>query len=419
MTESAWVHTVGEAPFTVRVFEHVGRGRRLYLRWWNRSKGNWAYRALGRGLRTQGDRIIKHVQQWAIAEAEKQLGRLVSGEPAALRPAAQLSLGDTVPLLLDVERGPYPADTPHRREVLRALQYAIRIFGPDRLWNSLERADLRAMGRRRVRELKDERKVGLRGAEITVSRFLTVAEWLRGERLIDERAVPIDPKWRKLLAAEVDAPDPARPRYSPEEMRALVRDAGQVDPRLGLLVSLGAELRLGQVLRARRTHLTLEQNTFEVRGRGKKRGAMVHLTAGQRAAVDHALTDGYLRVLEQTAPDFPLFPAGQLRGGRKGQGVALAALVDAQPINRRTVIAWWRKLEERCGITHIPGRAAYGVRRVAVDEAVRRGISRDGLKEHGGWSDTQVPERIYRDRDRVEARDEARETRAEIRGETA
>jgi len=46
------------------------------------------------------------------------------------------------------------------------------------------------------------------------------------------------------------------------------------------------------------------------------------------------------------------------------------------------------------------------------------GISREALKEHGGWADTQIPDRIYADQEAEFARDEARAVREQIRGET-
>ena len=47
------------------------------------------------------------------------------------------------------------------------------------------------------------------------------------------------------------------------------------------------------------------------------------------------------------------------------------------------------------------------------------GISQHGLKEHGGWSDTQVPNQIYADQEAESAREEAKQIRAQIRGESA
>ena len=64
------------------------------------------------------------------------------------------------------------------------------------------------------------------------------------------------------------------------------------------------------------------------------------------------------------------------------------------------------------------GRGWYGVRRQAADEAKRQGISGEGLMQHGGWTDTQVPDAIYADQEAEYARAEAAAVRAEIRGES-
>ena len=39
------------------------------------------------------------------------------------------------------------------------------------------------------------------------------------------------------------------------------------------------------------------------------------------------------------------------------------------------------------------------------------------LVAHGGWTDSQMPDRIYADQEADHARDEARDVRAKIRGE--
>ena len=51
-----------------------------------------------------------------------------------------------------------------------------------------------------------------------------------------------------------------------------------------------------------------------------------------------------------------------------------------------------------------------------MDAAKVLGISREALKEHGGWADTQIPDRIYADQEAEFARNEARDVRARIRG---
>ncbi|HTG26088.1 MAG TPA: hypothetical protein VK681_39185 [Reyranella sp.] len=417
MTEP-WSYGVGEIPHKVTVLELATRGHRLYLIW--RDQKNWRYRSLKKMLRMANGRILKEVERWAIKEAEAKHQALLGNLPAVeRRAAAPLTIAQATVLMQDRDRGCYPKDTPHRREVLRAMTDITRIWGPARTFATIGKADIRELGRRRARELRKEGHIGVRGAEITVGRLLAVAQWLRDEGHIEEGQCLPESQWKKKLRDELEAPEPKRPRYTLEEMRALIRNAPKIEPRYGLLLTLGAELRLGQVRKQRRSDVDLEAGTFTVRGRGKKRGAVVHLTTGQLIIVQACLIDGYLRDLEKLAIDYPLFPQGQLKGGRKGEGVARPAQADAEPVTGTAVRKWHRLNEVACQIEHADGRGPYGIRRQAVDATVEGGASRDELKEIGGWSDTQVPERIYRDQESKTARDGAKVIRARIRGEVA
>jgi integrase len=411
-----WFYEAGKIPYKVTVLEMVSRRNVLYLRW--REQGNWKVESLGRTLRTESGRIIKAVEEWAKQKAEAKHLRLVQGGGEEPEPIlAPLSIAGASALVKDAHRGLYPKDTAHRREVLRALDDAARIWGPERPWNSIRKADLRELARKRVAELKQKGKVGLRGAEVTVGRVLTVAQFLREEGHIRADACLPERNWHKRLAEELEAPEPQRPRHTVEEMRAILRAAFEIDPRYGLLLALGAELRLGQVRRCRRSDLDLEAGSLRVPGRSKKKAPVELLTPGQLKYARAALETGYLRELEGHYADYPLFPAGQLRGGRSGNPRAIARHAEAKPIDRRTCSEWFQQAEQKAGVTHIFGRGAYGIRRVAVDAAVERGISQDALKEHGGWTDTQMPERIYREQERLKAKAEARDVRASIRGE--
>jgi hypothetical protein len=91
--------------------------------------------------------------------------------------------------------------------------------------------------------------------------------------------------------------------------------------------------------------------------------------------------------------------------------------IDAKPVGRTAILKWFRKAEELAKVRHVAGRGAYGLRRVAVDAAKERHISREGLKSLGGWTDTQVPDSIYADQDAGYARAEAAQIRAQMRGE--
>ena len=382
-------------------------------------------------LRDAKGRVIREAERRAQAEAEKQLAALVtvpSQEPAASKEGvvARLTIRQGRNLAFEPQTGKYPTDTPHRREVDRALQFAIVVLGEDRTWDGVRKADLRKLWRTRIEQLAGNGKAGLRGAELVISRLLAVAEWLRSEELIPAGAClaprhwkrELAQDWREITEARADY-EPARPRHTLQEMRAILSAAPQVDPRFALLLALGAELRLGQVVRARRSDLDLVAETFKVGRRGKKRGTVVHLTLGQVAAVKRALgPGGYLHLFEKRGePDYPLFPQGQLAGGRNGEPRVADRHLVAGPMNRRTLQDWFRQAEELAGVPHVRGRGAYGLRRVAVDAANNAGISPHGLKEHGGWSDTQVPDQIYADQEAEWAREEAKGIRAQIRGE--
>jgi integrase len=190
---------------------------------------------------------------------------------------------------------------------------------------------------------------------------------------------------------------------------------------LHLALELGAELRLGQVIRARRPDLNLEHKTFTVYGKGHKQGEKVHLTEGQLRVVKYYLTTGYLRFLEESMADYPLFPSGELRGwlvkGEPGIPYASKRSAEKGSVGRDALDEWFHNAERLAGVPVIKGRAAYGLKRRSVDKAKEEGISREGMQHLGGWSDTQMPDKIYADQNADYSRDEARDIRAKIRGE--
>jgi integrase len=326
----------------------------------------------------------------------------------------------------DPRTGLYPVRTRHSREVACALVHAARIWGKELPWDVVDRARLRMLGRTRVDEIRAQSaRAGYRGAEVVVQRVLTVASWLRDEGKIASDACLVPRRWKDDLrdywrqVSKQSTPEPLRPRHTLKEMRKIIAAAPAVDPRLALLLAFGAELRLGQVRRCRRTDLSVEHKTLTVRGAGKKKGTVVMLTSGQWAAWERATTEGgYLSRLERELPDYPLFPRGQLPGGRKGRGVAEPDRHGAaDPIEDTAIRKWFRDAEDEAGVQHVNGRGAYGLRRIAVDAAKALGISREGLQAHGGWTDSQVPDSIYADQEMTYARAEAARIHAKIRGE--
>jgi len=372
--------------------------------------------------------LIEAACERAKTAARTKHAELEAADTAPPAPAAALTLGMTYALLFHEERGRYSEQTGHGRDVARALAMAVEHWGEARAWASITRADWRSLWRYRLDQLRAEGHGGYRGAELVVQCVATVASWLVEEDHVPAIKQP-EREWRQRLVEDYRLragtdPVPSRPRHTLEEMRRLLEAAEASDPRFALLLTLGAELRLGQVARCRRRDLDLAAGTLTVRGRGKKGGTIIQLTAGQRAAAQAALV-GYLRALEEMSlapgtllPDYPLFPQGQLPGNRKGQPRTVPERHGfARSIGRRWILAQFALAEAKANIPHVPGRGAYGLRRVAVDAVLELRISREALRAHGGWSDTQVPDRIYATQEQTFAQAEAARLRAQYRGE--
>ena len=116
---------------------------------------------------------------------------------------------------------------------------------------------------------------------------------------------------------------------------------------------------------------------------------------------------GCLRVLEATEADYHLFPGGRLR-----KAVAHA---DGGPCSRMVIGKWFRLAEKLAGVAHQPGRAAYGLRRQAVDGTQELRVSDRAQQIAGGWKDIQTPKTIYADQQPKWAMDEASEALRRIR----
>lgn len=440
----AWTHPVEHGKGTrVVVGEDLLRGGKLTLRWWDRDKkpkANWRRKTLGRTLtRNRKGVPDPDTVAWAIREATRQSLALADGLPPEDRDAPTpeevrelaretFTIGQAEAAVIDPATGKYPADSPHRREVVRELRTAALVWGADTPWKAIRKADLRKLWRRRIEDLQRTKHDGLRGAEVTIARVLAVAAWLRDEERIPVGACVASRQWKQELRGDWlsltearSLPEPKRPRHTLDEMRRILAKAGEVDPRFALVMALGAELRLGQVLRCHRSDVDLTHATLTVRGKGHKKGTVVKLTDGQMRVLTDALERGYLRDLEQACADFPLFPGGQGRLPNTAKGDPVATVkrhATSEPVGRSVLDDWFHDAERLAEVPVVKGRGAYGVRRAAVDAVKAAGISREGLKAHGGWSDTQVPDMIYADQEASYAADEARDQRAKLRGET-
>ena len=443
---SAWVgKPAGVAPYTVTPYEATDKGGRLYLRWRGKSEGsartNWRRLALrdhnNRPVmaRTADGKFVKARLQWAQDCAENKARELAETSGAgrvSVAPAPALTIVAGKRLAFHAQTGRYPEKNQHRNEVEASLDFATKVWAnmdpAVTTWEQVRKPHIRALWRERIRQLRKRADTeGFRGAEITVMRVLAVAQWLRDEDHIPAGSCVAPKDWRAKLKEDwvgiskaPGVPTPKRPRHTLTEMRAIMAKARDVDPRFEVLIALGAEQRLGQVVRAWRSALDLEKGLFRIPSRGKKTGAVIELTNGQRAVITHALTAGYLRHLERLQLDYPLFPGTQLAQSRTaGDPLAVNRHLTAPTVTRMQLRRWFLDAEALARVPHLRGRGAYGLRRVAVDAAVAEKISPDGLQAHGGWTNSKTPNEIYRETERMEARTEAKDVRAKIRGENA
>jgi hypothetical protein len=451
ISQEIWQEDVGYSPYKVTILEMATRKRVLYLRWRaTKAAGkarNWEYESLGRTLHdAEGKRLtgraLNDVKRWAREKAKAKHHELVTGvSPADVEPTRPLSIRETWAKVSDAKTGLFPVDTHHRREVKRALDDAVRVWGGDTLWLEIRKPQLLALGRARVDELLTAKLAGAenvgegyRGAEVTLTRVLTVAQWLRDSELIPADAAVPKKTWKEELRTYWSqargvkhAPEPHRPRVTIEQLREVIRVAPLVDPRFGLIVHVGIGMRPGQVARVARSKLDFakgEHGALRVESSGRKKGVLRHLTKGQRAALDRALgADGYLRHLEARyqldGTDYLLFPAGQMPGGRKGDGVATLERhgIGAGSVGRTALREWFKEARELAKVPEVRGLGLYGLKRAIVDGVKEQKISREGLQETGGWTSTQMADEVYADEEKEYARKEASDVIAGVLGE--
>ncbi len=454
-TPTPWTFSVGQRarPHRVTVYENTQRGGVLSLRWYVETHDGRKPKSesLGKRLRTADGKIVRETERWAKAQAQAKHQALLRGEGTTADPsvdAAPLTIGEAKAKITDPKQGRYPKKSAHRRETENALDFACTVWGGERTWDTIRKGDLRALGRARVDQLRKLGHDGLAGAEHTVQRVLTVAQWLRDEELIEPGACVPGKNWKEELRAywlEVserhELPKPHRPRYTINEALKIIEASATVDPRLHLMLSLAPNQRLGQVARTHRSNVHLETNDVRIPSRGKKKGAAIVMTAGERQVLDDALATGYLRLLEAAylageIADYPLFPAGQMPGARvlrrgtpseskwpswrppETPTATVERHATAGFIEPKTIQDWFKAAEAKAEITSVKGRGPYGVRRAFVDAGKKAKISREGLTALGGWSDPQMADRVYAEDEQRYAQEEARDVRARIRGES-
>jgi integrase len=232
-----------------------------------------------------------------------------------------------------------------------------------------------------------------------------------------------------LVETDKDLPPALVPRtggslpFSPKDANVLT-----IDPRLKLVLDIGAALRLGQVARLTRRAVDLSklQETDPVtgrttvigfagvKGRGNKKSPGAALNAEQLASVRDAL-EGFLAPLEARfqageIADYPMCPGGALKRG----AVSLRNPSAMKPATNSAMHKWFKKLEQAAGVTTIPFRGWYGVRRLFTDEATRLSANTMVLEQVSGTSSRMLAE-VYRDGESARVSVEASQVVGQLR----
>jgi integrase len=412
----------GRRPFVVTLREEKEPGSNVILDY--TLDGKRKKPTIGYAVRTASgkrwiwnDAALERAREAAEdRSAELRLHRL----RADVLDTATLTFGQAVALYTNQKTGGVPTRPQTRQYYLKHLRTWTRLFGHDTPWNQIKPAAVLA----HVREMEHGGHVPGVMNEARVLR--ACVRWLRGPAGIEALKDPmVGFPWKRLR----DAHTPHRPRYTPEQLAAIVKVRHDVDPRFALFLALvddsGARSKAVRMLWRSMVDMQLDQpptaheapNGWLVFPALKGQRAVLHLlTAFERRELGAAF-DGYLSKLEaawlEERSDYPLFPGARLRDKKDGvidpnQGRAYQA---ADP----TLFADFLKdAEALAGVAHVRGRGFHGARR-AVSDHLMGALGLDGLTTAMGWSSRTTPEQIYVDRRRMPDRVAAREAMEEKR----
>jgi hypothetical protein len=440
-----WKYTVGDVPHQLTAYERKDKGNAIYTRVWN-GRSYSGKKALTASIRDAAGKIIPDREIVAQQLAVQRHRELVSGVEMDEPAGAPLTLAGGFRKMLHPRTGKYASETPHKREVQRAATLIGQVLGKDRRMDSIRHADYRTLWRwlanahvAAKRKKPPEQKYGLRTAEIVCGVLQNCATWLQEEGALEPGDAMPAPRWKQALKREWEVitgdpvAGPAKPRYTDAESRALWKAVAGADPRLRLAMMLGAELRLGQVARVRRSDIRPSPDglyrigALKVHGRGKKLGETIVLIPQQRHALTAALLWGFLADAEAAhrageIEDFYLIPGGRLHKAEDHRGREVRRVRPAgamRPLTRRALARHWEKLEEAAEVDHVDGRLWYGMRRLQADKAdALEGVSARAKNRMGGWSKTSTREG-YLEQANLRDAEEAARARRMIRPDTA
>jgi len=381
-------------------------------------------------IRDGAGKIIPDREAAAVRLAVDRQSRIASG--LADTRDGPLTLATAFRRLLHDREGKYAGETARKRDVERYSKTVIRVLGGDLLATDIRHGHYRKLWRHLAHvNAKDAGKYGPAAAEKIVGALRTLVAWLQAEELVEPGTGLPAATWKATMRNEwasiTDRPvrPPTKHRYTRAEQERLWAALPKADPRLEIAVQLGAELRLGQVARSRRSDVEafggFAIGRVRVHGSGRKGGAAPILTPDARRALTRAMTRGVLADLEAAyrageIADYYLIPGGKLRTVRTLKGPRKRARVKngAEHWGRTGMRRAWATLEQLAGVEGRRWRKWYGLRRLSTDLAEDVEQDDRALNEIGGWGDTAT-RRGYQEQGRTEVAERALNVRRQIR----
>jgi hypothetical protein len=417
----------GEWQYTVEdltAYERADRGNAIYTRVWD-GKSYVRKQALCAPIRNAQGKIDPALETAAQQLAIARQAAIAAGlEPDDGGP---LTLARGLRMLLDERDGKYVGAGAWLDDMERYVNIILEFLDGSVRWQDIEHAHYRKLWRALARENAETGRFGARTAEMIVGALQTASTWLQQEGKIKAGSALPARGWRKMLKDEWAAitatpiAAPRKPRYSLEQRARLWEALPQADQRIRLMTEIGAELRLGQLPRTRRTDLqpfgAFVVGSATVHGRGKKRGEVLILNNRERAVLMEAMTTGYLSELEREYQAGRLSDYFIITGGQLKKGKAQLRHAD-KPWGKTGMTKKWKKLEELAGVEHLTGMNWYGLRRKHSDLAEDREDDARVLNKLGGWTHTKTREG-YQEQGRTDIAERASKVREKLRPDSA
>lgn len=443
----AWVHSEGPRGSTVTVYEEWNKKGSVYLRYTlnrkpvRKSLAEYLGHSQAFSVRNARGQLLAKRQKEATAAAQAcvqdlQLGRdpfrSTKAPVAGSNNSGDPTVENAITSALHPIRGMYVSDSKHKSEVIRAGDRILAALPKGMLCEEVIPSTVEVIWRHFLEQatsVKHYRRV----AERTAGMLYTILKWChdREPHRYPAGKIPMT-NWKALLVRDWEskfkgerAVDPERdkPRFTAEETQKIFANLKDADQRMALMIEVAGEQRSGQVIRAKRSMLSLEPVggfglgilDLTACGRGKKHTTVIDLHPEARALIDRILDNGYLSNLEKAykageLDDYYLWPSGQLDcerlmpldrylKGPQRRNKRAETILGPRHMDSSSLIEVFRRYQEAIGVEIKKGRQFYGLRRVLADQAEYVQTDERVLNELTGWKDTQTRRGYQMDKD--------------------